>query len=176
MLCEQPTNMYYSYNLYFLVHWLSLIYHQNKSYIFFFFFYIKFYLMNFYFICTFRTHWRSLINTILKSNIKERERRNYYWFVVNMSYDSASATWPIYSIESLNVYYPSINDKRPIVCLCLYNLSILVVVLKKHFSDGYFLSLDLFSFGGRRMSLIIPCKRGRDTTGSNEHDKCAECW
>jgi hypothetical protein len=66
------------------------------------------------------------------------------------------------------------NDKRPIVCLCLYNLSLLVVVLQKHFGDEYFLSLDLFSFGGRRMSLIISSKRGRDTTGSDEHDKCAE--
>ncbi len=67
------------------------------------------------------------------------------------------------------------NDKRPIVCLYLYNLFILVVVLKKYFSDEYFLSLDLFSFGGRRMSLIISTKRRRDTTGSDEHDKYAEC-
>jgi hypothetical protein len=106
----------------------------------------------------------------------QTEKKNYYWFVVDMLYDTASVTQPIYSIESLNVYYPSMNDKRPIVCLCLYNLSILVAVLKKHFGDEYFLSLDLFSFGGRRMSLIIPSKRGRDTTGSDEHDKCAECW
>ncbi len=67
------------------------------------------------------------------------------------------------------------NDKRPIVCLYLYNLSILVVVFEKHFGDEYFLSLDLFSFGGRRMSLIISSKRRRDTTGSDEHDKCAKC-
>ena len=89
-----------------------------------------------------------------------------------MSYDSASTTQ---SIESLNVHYPSMDDKRPIVCGCLYNLPILVVVFEKHFSDGYFLPLDLFSFGGRHMSLIIFCQCGRDTTGSDAHDKYAKC-
>jgi hypothetical protein len=85
----------------------------------------------------------------------QSNEKNDHSFVRNISYDSASATMPIYAIESLDVHYPSMNDKRPIVCLYLYNLAILVVVLKKHFGDEYF--LPLISFLWRKTYVVNHC-------------------
>jgi hypothetical protein len=101
----------------------------------------------------------------LEQTIIEKKTSFHYRHIFHrLFHDSAFAT-------DLYIYI-YINDKRSIVWFSLYNLLILLIILKKHFGDEYFLPL-IFFFGRSHMSLIIVRKT---TTGSDEDDKCIECW